>query len=181
MGKRQMQTGRRALLAAPLAWMSTLWQPQAQAATPGEVPVGQPLREAHLNGLNGPSRALSSYRGQPLIINVWASWCGPCKAEMASLERLAWSGAAGQATLIGITIDDYRDKAMAWLRQSNATITHYIDRQLEMEHMLGANTIPLTVMVDAQGRVRAKVRGAKEWDSPQAVQLIREAFKTPAR
>ena len=43
-------------------------------------------------GLNGPQRSLSSYRGRPLIVNVWASWCGPCRAESASLERLSWRG-----------------------------------------------------------------------------------------
>ena len=48
--------------------------------TPGEVEVGQVLREAPMQGLSGPSRQLSDYRGKPLIINVWASWCGPCRA-----------------------------------------------------------------------------------------------------
>src|SRR5260221_13086380 len=58
------------------------------ATSPEEVPIGQLLRPATLQGLNGPSRALSEFLGRPLIINVWASWCGPCRAEMASLERL---------------------------------------------------------------------------------------------
>ena len=61
-----------------------------RAETPGEVTVGGTLREAQLRGLTGPPRALSGFRGRPLIINVWASWCGPCRAEMSSLERLAW-------------------------------------------------------------------------------------------
>ena len=54
-----------------------------------EVPVGGSLRDASLQGLNGPSRRLSTFRGKPLIINVWASWCVPCREEMASLKRLA--------------------------------------------------------------------------------------------
>ncbi|MGO9423980.1 MAG: TlpA family protein disulfide reductase, partial [Steroidobacteraceae bacterium] len=60
--------------------------------TPGEVPVGGTLRDETLQGLNGPPRNLRAFRGRPLIINVWASWCGPCREEMASLERLAWRG-----------------------------------------------------------------------------------------
>ena len=74
--------------------------------------------------------------------------------------------------MIGISTDDYIDKALAFLRQSNATINHYLDRQLEMEHMLGATHLPLTVLVDAQGRVRDKVAGAHAWDSADAQRLI---------
>jgi thiol-disulfide isomerase/thioredoxin len=149
------------------------------AGTPGEVAVGELLREAPLIGLNGPARKLSSYRGKPLIINVWASWCGPCKQEMASLERLAWLDPAGHFTLIGISTDDYPEKAKAYLRFSNATINHYIDDRLMLENMLGASRLPLTVLVDGNGRVVEKVIGARQWDGPEALQLIRKAFRNP--
>ncbi|MFM2068126.1 MAG: hypothetical protein RLZZ584_3035 [Pseudomonadota bacterium] len=152
----------------------------ARAATPGEVHVGAALREARLDGLNGPARQLSALRGRPLVINVWASWCGPCRAEMASLERLAWLEARPPYPtafrIIGISTDDYRDKALALLKATNATISHYIDHQLELEHMLGADKIPLTVLVDAQGRVVEKVYGAREWDSAGSRALIEQAF-----
>jgi thiol-disulfide isomerase/thioredoxin len=142
-----------------------------------EVPVGEPLRDASMRGLNGPMRNLSEFRGRPLLINVWASWCGPCRAEMASLERLAWRDDASYFTLIGISTDDYVDKAQATLAASNATISHFIDKDLELEHMLGASRIPLTVLVDADGRVVSKIYGAREWDSAEALALIETAFK----
>jgi thiol-disulfide isomerase/thioredoxin len=147
-----------------------------QAQTPGEVPVGGVLREATLRGLNGPDQKLSSFRGKPLIINVWASWCPPCIAEMGSLERLAWSELGLQLTVIGISTDDYPQKAKAFLTKSDATLNHYIDRQLELENMLGAKQLPLTLLVDAKGRVLSKVVGAREWDSPQVQQMIRSTF-----
>jgi thiol-disulfide isomerase/thioredoxin len=148
----------------------------ASAKTPGEVEVGATLREASMAGLNGPSRKLSDFRGRPLIINVWASWCGPCRQEMASLERLAWRDAAGRFTVIGISTDDYPEAARAFLRQSNATISHFIDSKLLLENMLGATRLPLTVLVDADGRVLDKIYGAKEWDGPEAASLIGKAF-----
>ena len=148
-------------------------------AQPGAVPIGQPLREAWMQGLNGPPRALSSFRGRPLIINVWASWCGPCRAEMASLERLAWGDLVDRFTIIGISTDDHIGAAQALLRRSNATLNHYIDRQLELETMLGATHLPLTVLVDAQGRVLHRVSGAREWDGPEARQLIVRFFPKP--
>jgi thiol-disulfide isomerase/thioredoxin len=153
----------------------------APAAAPASgtswpVPVGQTLPDVVMSGLNGPPRSLSSYRGRPMIINVWASWCGPCRAEAASLERLAWSKAGGRYAIIGVSIDDVRAEAMRWLGHSNATISHYIDARLTLEHLLGASTIPTTVLVDAQGRVVARFRGARDWDSAESVRLIEQSF-----
>jgi thiol-disulfide isomerase/thioredoxin len=146
------------------------------AATPGEVAVGQLLPPAPMQGLNGPSRNLSSYRGKPLLINVWASWCGPCRAEMASLERLAWGATGQRLAIIGISTDDHVVAAQAWLKRSNATISHFIDHQLALENLLGASRLPLTVLVDAEGRVRAKVYGAQEWDEPALVKQVEQTL-----
>jgi len=157
--------------------------PQAPQAPPPLVAVGQVLPDAVMAGLNGPNKPLSSYRGRPLIINVWASWCGPCRKEAASLERLAWSEAGGRYTVIGISNDDERDAALKWLRHSNATISHYIDSgpRWTLEHMLGASTIPVTVLVDAQGRVVARFRGARDWNSAESIRLVESAFASRGR
>ena len=148
----------------------------ASAATPGEVPIGGMLRPAPMQGLSGPSRELSEFRGKPLIINVWASWCGPCRAEMGSLERLARRG-GNKFTVIGISTDDYRDKAMAFLQQYKTSFSHFIDTRLFLENMLGADRLPLTLLVDPQGRVLAKHYGAKEWDSPETMEVIGKTFR----
>lgn len=144
----------------------------AQAATPGEVRTGEVLREASMQGLLNPGRKLSAFRGQPLLINVWASWCVPCRQEMASLERLSRRSWGTELNIIGISTDDHRDRAEAFLRRSGVSFNNYIDSHLLLENMLGADRLPLTLLVDAQGRVLAKIYGAKEWDSPQALALI---------
>ncbi len=156
--------------------MNTALMNTSLADTPGEVRIGDTLPDALMQGLNGPSRKLSEFRGNPLIINVWASWCGPCRAEMASLERLNWTQDAATFAVIGISTDDYPDKAKALLAQTNATISHFIDSKLHLENMLGASRLPLTVLVGSDGRVLNKIYGAREWDSPAALKLIRRAF-----
>jgi thiol-disulfide isomerase/thioredoxin len=148
----------------------------ASGNTPAEAQIGDVLRDAALQGLNGPPKRLAEFRGRPLIINVWASWCGPCKSEMQSLERLAWLEPAGRFAVIGISTDDYPDEALGLLKQTNATISQFIDTQLQMEHLLGATRLPLTVLVGADGRVLDKVYGAREWDSPDALRLIGKTF-----
>ena len=164
----------------------TLLTTPAVAATPDApalVAVGRLLPDVVMAGLNGPHKPLSSYRGRPLIINVWASWCGPCRKEAASLERLAWSEAGSRYTVIGISTDDDRNAALKWLRHSNATISHYIDSgpRWTLEHMLGASSIPVTVLVDAKGRVVARFRGARDWDSAESIRLIERAFAGAGR
>jgi len=165
---------------AALVFVLSVWLGAALpawAATPGEVPVGGILRDAPMQGLSGPSRLLSDFRGTPLIINIWASWCGPCRAEMGSLERLSRTHGTGRFVVIGISTDDYPENARSFLRQSGTTFSHYIDTQLLLENMLGANRIPLTLLVDASGRVQAKHYGAKEWDGPEALAEIGRAFR----
>jgi len=157
-------------------WLSAL-SGTAFAKMPGEVDEGGVLREAPLYGFAGDYRKLSELRGKPLIINVWASWCGPCRAEMGSLERLSRRFGGKQFNIIGVSTDDHVNAAAAFLRQANVTFDNYHDRNLLLESMLGANTIPLTVLIDAQGRVLRKVRGSKEWDSPEALELIGRAFR----
>lgn len=146
------------------------------AVTARAVAIGETLPDAMLHGLNGPSRPLSVYRGKPLIINVWASWCGPCRQELASLERLAWSEGAGPFAVIGISTDDYPERAQALLAQTHATISHFIDRNLQMENLLGADRLPLTVLVDARGRVLDKIYGSRQWDDAESLQLIARRF-----
>lgn len=149
----------------------------AVGATPGEVEVGGLLREAPLYGFAGDFRNLSELRGKPLLINVWASWCGPCRAEMGSLERLSRRYGGKQFNIIGISTDDDVDAAAAFIRQSQITFDNYLDSKLLLENMLGANAIPLTVLVDAKGRVVLKIRGSRQWDSAESLELIGNALR----
>lgn len=150
--------------------------PPRAVTIPREVEIGAALRDATLHGLNGPDRRLGDFRGRPLLINVWASWCGPCRAEMASLERLAWRRPAPPFAIIGISTDDDAAAAHAMLGRTNATISHFLDRRLDMETLLGASRLPLTVLVGADGVVRAKIYGAREWDSAESWRLIEGAL-----
>jgi thiol-disulfide isomerase/thioredoxin len=145
--------------------------------TPEEVATGSLLPDTSLDGLNTENRSLADYKGMPLMINVWASWCGPCRAEMGSLERLAQRYNGKEFHIIGISTDDYRDKAAAFIDQTEVSFENFIDHELLMENMLGASTIPLTVLIDADGRVLQKVRGSREWDSPEIVKAIGDVFR----
>jgi thiol-disulfide isomerase/thioredoxin len=149
----------------------------ALAKTPGEVSVGGTLPETSMRGLSGASAKLSEFRGKPLIINVWASWCGPCRKEMASLDRLSSRDGGRTFAVIGISTDDYPNAAALFLKQSNTKFRQFIDQQLVLENMLGADRLPLTLLIDANGRVLQKVYGVRDWDDPAVVALIGKTFR----
>ena len=148
------------------------------ARTPGEVEEGGILREAKLYGFGGDILHISELRGKPLIINVWASWCGPCREEMGSLERLHKRYGGKQFKLIGISTDDDSNAALNFLMRLGITFDNYADNKLVMENMLGADTIPLTLLIDANGKVLKKVRGYHQWDSQETIKMIGAVFAT---
>ena len=96
---------------------------------------------------------------------------------MGSLERLSRRYGGKQFNVIGISTDDYKDRATAFLQKSGITFSNFIDSNLFMENMLGADRIPLTLLIDAQGRVLGKFYGAKEWDTPEALEMIAKKFR----
>ena len=95
---------------------------------------------------------------------------------MGSLEKLSHRYAGKQFNMIGISTDDDADAAYAFLMQAGITFDNYLDHKLILENMLGADTIPLTLLIDVQGRVLKKVRGKREWDSPESIKMIAEIF-----
>ncbi len=151
---------------------------QAMATTPGEVDVGGNLRNPRMQGLaGGPPKSFSDFRGKPLVINVWASWCGPCRQEMGSLQRLAHKYGGKQFNVIGVSTDDYPDKANGFLKAYRIQFSNFIDHELVLENMLGADRLPLTLLVDSRGMVMDKHYGSREWDSPEALTLIAKTFQ----
>lgn len=143
----------------------------------GEIQIGELLPDAALSGLSVADNNLSAYRGKPLIINVWASWCGPCRDEMGSLQKLSQRAGGNQLNVIGISTDDYPEKASEFLQQSGTTFPNFIDKDLILEKMLGASRIPLTLLVDAEGRVIDKINGSQDWSSNASIELIRKALR----
>ncbi len=84
-----------------------------------------------------------------------------------------------QFTVIGISTDDHPEAALAFVQKTKTSFSHFIDQRLLLENMLGADRLPLTILVDAQGRVVDKVVGAREWDSPESLKRIGKAFRIP--
>lgn len=148
------------------------------AATTGEIKTGSQLREADLLSFDGMINKLSDYKGKPLIINVWASWCGPCRDEMPSLDYLARHYGSDRLNIIGVSTDDNVIAAYNFIVKSKVSFKNYIDRNLMLENMLGANRIPLTILIDSNGVVLQKIRGSRDWSDPAIIKHLDKVFKS---
>lgn len=124
---------------------------------------GEPIELAGA-GLDGKPLDVASYRGKPLVINIWGSWCGPCRSEMPLLVDIV--GELGQdAPMIGINIRDENAAAQAFMRNKSGTWPSIESRdgkalQPFMDSgLVNPKNIPTTLVLDAKGRVAAAVQG----------------------
>lgn len=138
-----------------------------------EKKVGDNVPEANLYGLNTPSTKLSTFFGNPIIINFWASWCAPCIAEMQSLNNIADNK---HFTVIGISTDDDSSAANKLIKKQQLKFKNYIDNEMALEKMFGANTIPLTILINRDGKLVSVIRGSQQWDSEKNMELIRKIY-----
>ncbi|HYH22175.1 MAG TPA: TlpA disulfide reductase family protein [Azospirillum sp.] len=137
---------------------------------PGAVTLPPGLRLARLFE-DGEDR-LSDFAGRPLVINFWATWCAPCRAEMPSLERLSVRLAARGVLLIGASVDANPFPVREYLRERGLTFARHFDAGRDAARQLGIAEYPTTLILDAAGRLKSRMIGAADWEDPALVATL---------
>ncbi len=136
-----------------------------------------PERDTDLRARDGGITRLSALRGRTVLVNVWASWCPPCREEMPSLVRLASRLASEGLVVVALGIDKQPAAAERFLGEMPlGALAVYADPEAQAAGALGARGVPVSILLDAQGREIGRLEGAADWASDEAVLLVRAAI-----
>ena len=137
-------------------------------------PKPQAVGNFAVQSLNGSSARLSDQRGKIVVLNFWATWCPPCKAEMPAIEKL-WSKTKDKAfTIMGISIGEEPDTVKSFIARQGYSYPIFVDPSGDLGSEFGARSIPTTYILDKSGAAIAGKVGGAPYDSAEALALFAE-------
>ena len=137
------------------------------------------FQTAELKGLNTGNAQILDYQGRVVVLNLWATWCGPCRREMPSLVSLQKKLGMEKFAVVGLSVDEDDHVASEWLLDKKIELISYIDSggKNVAEPLLNVNAYPYTLIINRQGEIIARVQGAKEWDDEIIVNDLMRAYE----
>ncbi len=169
----------------PAAQLAQKLQPLARgevaALAPAKSPI--PLTTVAFRDGDGKERTLGDWKGKTVLLNLWATWCVPCKKEMPALDELQKKLGGADFEVVAVNIDTRNpEKAKTWLTDTGiASLTYYADNSAKIFQDLKekgrAFGMPTTILVDKNGCEVATLAGPAEWASGDAIAFIQAALQ----
>jgi peroxiredoxin len=164
--------GRAASLAAALVTLA-LAGPAAHAS----IAPSSPAPDFTLRSVEGPNLRLKEQRGKVILVNFWATWCGPCREEMPHLNRLYEKYRASGFSLLGVNVDEDSRNAAGVASQLGVKFPVLLDSDKQVSKLYDLNAMPSTVLIDRDGKVRYMHRGYRTGTEQEYDQQIRALLK----
>lgn len=138
----------------------------------------QPAPEVAFYDAAGAERTLAAYRGRPLIVNLWATWCAPCVKEMPALDRLLGLLRADEIAVLALSSDREGAPVVQRFYESHAirNLEILIDRRTALARAFATPGLPTTILLDRDGRELGRVVGVAEWDAADTVAFLRRCL-----
>ena len=138
---------------------------------------GQPAPDFALQSSTGENLRLSEFRGDVVMINFWATWCGPCRQEMPLLDELYSRYQRVGFSLLGVNIDDDSRRAMQMIEELGVNFPVLFDARKEVSKLYEVEAMPVTVIVDREGKVRYIHHGYKPGYEDKYLDQIRSLLR----
>jgi peroxiredoxin len=136
-----------------------------------------PAPQFALAAKGGNTVSLAQYKGQVVMLNFWASWCGPCRQEMPLLENIYKQYRKSGFTLIGVNVEPDSKAADKWLEQTPVTFPVIYDKESTVSKSYDVSGMPSTVIIDRKGNIRVLHRGYKPGDENEYLDSIRKLIR----
>ncbi|WP_242662348.1 TlpA family protein disulfide reductase [Teichococcus deserti] len=136
----------------------------------------RPLPEFSFTDAEGTTKTVADFKGRPLLLNFWATWCPPCVAEMPALDR-AQEALGGEGWAMLALSSDRAGKSQVEPFYQRTKLRHlaiWLDPRGAAARAFAARGLPTSVIVDRQGREVARLEGSAAWDHPAFIKLLRE-------
>jgi thiol-disulfide isomerase/thioredoxin len=136
-------------------------------------PAPTPAPDATFTDAAGKTHTLAEFKGKAVVLNLWATWCAPCVEEMPTLAKLETATQGQPLAIVPVSLDVTDDvtNAEAFIAK-RPPLPFYSDPKSSLAFALKSETLPTTVLIDAQGNIRARVSGGADWSGPDAQKVI---------
>jgi thiol-disulfide isomerase/thioredoxin len=131
-----------------------------------------------LTALDGRVIRSEHLRGKIVLLNFWATWCGPCKDEMPALDRLQRHFDPKDFVLLTVTTELHREGIRTFMKHLGLGVPVLLDEDREVSGSFMIRGLPTTVLIGKDGKVVGRAVGPRAWDSPEAVALVRSLLGT---
>ena len=139
--------------------------------------AGNPAPEALFEDPAGEPASLADFWGKPVLVNLWATWCAPCIAEMPTLDALAARQDAVEVLAVSQDLNGAAKVDAFFEARSFERLESFLDPELALMTALRVDTLPTTILYDAQGREVWRITGMEDWTGPRAAARLAEATK----
>jgi cytochrome c biogenesis protein CcmG/thiol:disulfide interchange protein DsbE len=144
------------------------------------VVVGDPAPVFTFPGLDGKVVSLTDYKGKVVFLNIWATWCLPCREEMPSMEKLYQQLKGEDFEILAISIDATGAKAVGpFMKEYGLSFPALLDTGGTIQDLYGTTGIPESYVIGKEGFVEEIVIGPKDWSTPEVVRFFRELIQRP--
>jgi thiol-disulfide isomerase/thioredoxin len=130
-----------------------------------------------LPSLNGTNVVLSELAGKVVFLNFWATWCGPCQAEMPSMESLYQKLKDRGFVILAVNLGESNAQVSDFMRKYNLSFPTLLDRTSRVGTQYGAQAIPTTYIIDRRGLIVARMIGSINWDTPEIIAALETLLK----
>ncbi len=133
-----------------------------------------------VRNLKGNRVQLADHKGKVVILNLWATWCGPCRVEMPGMEKLYRRYRSEGLEILAVSLDKGSpDKVQTFADEYQLSFPILLDLDGQVESRYTSFTIPTTYVIDKKGMVVAEVDGAKNWESEETFEALEYLLKAP--